>query len=270
MSLYKFHTFNENSISALESYSAWFAKPVTFNDPFEGLYKEVMNPINEALAAELIRYILHDRPEYIETLLNSKLEQNEWLNEMLIDFCKSMFRTQQANFHDSGVCCFINDGNVNPYEEPLMWGHYGNGLKGYAIEFESPSLNLFEHKNIGAVQVNYENEPPVIDCLGLTMRYIKKHNSDGNSIVPEILKIMTTKSKWWEYENEMRFISFMDGNKLIKYNEGAIKSIIIGTKMPEWQKRTIKAIADKHQITDLKEAFTRDDSYKVGLRELLI
>lgn len=269
MNLYKFHTFNEHSISALDAYSAWFAKPVSFNDPFEGLYKEVMNPINEVLAAELVSYILQDTPEHIEPTLNSTLERGEWLNELLIDFCKKIIRSQQNNFHDSGVCCFINDGNVNPYEEPLMWGHYGNGLKGFAIQFESLQYKLFEHENIGAVQVNYENEPPVIDCLALIMRYIRRHNTN-DSIVPELLRIMTTKSKWWEYESEIRFISLMDGNKLFKYSEGAIKSIIIGSKMPEWQKRTIKAIADKHQITDLKEAFTRDDSYKVGLRTLSI
>ncbi|HAT6342894.1 TPA: DUF2971 domain-containing protein [Aeromonas hydrophila] len=267
MSLYKFHAFNDNNISAFESYSAWFAKPALFNDPFEGLYKEIMTPLNDELSTEIIISIFKDKPEIKEHALNSLLKKEQWLLDTLVDYCRSTTKAQQDNFHKSGVCCFINDGIVNPYEEPLMWGHYGDGLKGYVLQFESDFSNIFNCDKVGARRVIYQDEPPLLDCFELTMRYIR---NGSDSIVSDILQIMTTKSKWWEYENEVRFISFMEGDKLIKYNQGTIKSIIIGSKMPEWQKRTIKAIAEKHQITDIKEAFAKDDSYKVGLRALSV
>ncbi|WP_139737835.1 hypothetical protein [Aeromonas caviae] len=113
--------------------------------------------------------------------------------------------------------------------------------------------------------VTYENEPPIIHCL----EFMRKHLKTG-SAASDVIKIMTTKSKQWEYENEVRFISFKNGGQLFKFRKNAIKSITVGSKMPEKQKMKIKEIADKHKIKDIKEAFSRDDSYKVGLRDLSI
>lgn len=270
MSLYKFHAFNDNSISALEAYSAWFAKPASFNDPFEGLYKEIMVPLSDELLIELVSYMFHDDTETKERLISTSYKKKEWLMDKMVSFCKGIIRNQQDNFYKSGVCCFINDENVTPYEEPLMWGHYGDGMKGFAIQFESNSLDIFENEKIDAIEVSYEDKPPVLDCYNLAIRLLRNANDEYLSAFTEILRIITTKSTRWEYENEVRFISYKDGGKLFKYKSGSIKSVIVGAKMPEWQKRTIKAIAEKHQITNLKEAFTNEDSYKVCLRNLSV
>ncbi|MFM4707717.1 DUF2971 domain-containing protein [Aeromonas caviae] len=270
MSLYKFHAFNDNSISALEAYSAWFSKPALFNDPFEGLYKEIMIPLNEELYAELISYMFHDNEETKSVILSPSFMKKEWLMGKMIEFCKGIVRAQQSNFYESGLCCFINDEKVTPYEEPLMWGHYGDGLKGFVIQFESDAMDIFEDEKIGAINVRYESEPPVLDCYRLAISALRKHNEEYDIAINDILQIITTKSKWWEYEDEVRFISYKNGNKLFKYRDGSIKSIIIGSKMSGWQKRTIKAIAEKHQISVIKEAVTSDDSYKVCLRDLSV
>lgn len=270
MSLYKFHAFNDNTISALEVYSAWFAKPASFNDPFEGVYKEVTTPKKDEYINELLDSLFEQEPDIREIFTDPDPERKALAMEALTKMSRNIIRTQQASFHDSGICCFIKDGMVTPYEEPIMWGHYGNGLKGYVLRFDVVSTEMFESKDIGSIAVAYQNEPPVIDSIELLGTFMRKNNGQNGIIGPEIIKMITTKHMSWAYENEIRFISFGSGNKLFKYKEGAIKSIIIGSKMPEWQKRTIKAIANKHQITDLKEAFSRDDSYKVELRELSI
>ncbi|WP_447830045.1 DUF2971 domain-containing protein [Aeromonas salmonicida] len=265
MSLYKFHAFNENSISALEAYSAWFAKPASFNDPFEGLYKEKVTTLNDNLIAELADTVSKKHPELKDIFISHMGLNKTVMLDYLTRLARDIVRSQQKNFYESGVCCFISDEKVHPFENPLMWGHYGNGLKGYMLQIDHDINYIFEDKRLGAVPVVYKSEPPSIYCLELMKQHLEK-----GTTASEIIKVMSTKSKEWEYENEIRFISFMNGNGLFKYTQGAIKSIVIGSKMPEWQKRTIKAIADKHKITDLKEAFSRDDSYKVGLRALSI
>jgi len=264
MSLYKFHAFNENSVSALEAYSAWFAKPVSFNDPFEGLYKEILSPLNNESMTEMALGISEKDPLF-KYFLQPENINNGTMTGALTQVAQMTFRGQQDNFYKSGICCFISDGEVNPFEEPLMWGHYGDGLKGFMLQFDNVFDEIFESESLTAVPVTYENEPPIIHCL----EFMKKHLKTG-SAASDVIKIMTTKSKQWEYENEVRFISFKNGGQLFKFRKNAIKSITVGSKMPDWQKRKIKAIADKHQITDLKEAFTRDDSYKVCLRALSI
>lgn len=263
MSLYKFHTFNENSVSALEAYSAWFSKPTSFNDPFEGLYKEIVSPLNDEQMTEMRRYLCELVPSIKNVMLNSEYENDETMAKALAKVAMETFRSQQNNFYESGICCFISDERVIPYEEPLMWGHYGNGLKGYILQFDNDLDNIFEDEKLGAIPVEYNAEPPTIHCHELLRQQLKTGSS-----ADDLLKVITTKSKEWEYENEIRFMSYKNGNKLFKYKQGAVKSIIVGSKMPQWQKMAIKAIAERHQISDIQEAFAKDDSYKVGLRAL--
>lgn len=62
MSLYKFQNVNDNSLSALDSYSAWFSKPQLFNDPFEGLFIEELREITETEIVKAYQY-LAKKPE---------------------------------------------------------------------------------------------------------------------------------------------------------------------------------------------------------------
>ncbi len=83
----------------------------------------------------------------------------------------------------TGICSFSGKKGL---KNPLIWGYYANGFKGVAIEIEV-------EKCMGIEKVGYE---PTIHTL---------NDSLGNH---EGLKnrILTTKLKCWEHEDEYRYL----------------------------------------------------------------
>ena len=73
--------------------------------------------------------------------------------------------------------------------------------------------------DVNRMKIEYKNEPPII---GLDDIY----NKDGF-----LIKMFGTKSKSWEYENEIRLIYSTSKRK--GYNPFALKSIYFGLNMDE-------------------------------------
>ncbi|MNR95978.1 hypothetical protein D3C72_271160 [compost metagenome] len=274
--LYKFHSFNDNNISAFEKNSAWFSKPASFNDPFEGIYSRKSCNLTDDESIKIFRdmYKNEDFKKYI--ILNESADefltkvyiknQGYILSERISRFAIHQLDNQQKYFHQSGISCFIKDGNgILPYEDQLMWGHYGNGLKGYALVFDD-EYSLFEDDNLIVTDVIYKEHPPEIDPIHLLKTYAR--GTDTDSAVIEQLRLMSTKNIKWKYECERRFINYRNGDGLKSFKKGAISALIIGSKMPTWQKTALIEIAKSNKIFNIQEATTRTDSYKVELRSL--
>ncbi|MGL6512956.1 DUF2971 domain-containing protein [Aeromonas hydrophila] len=149
-----------------------------------------------------------------------------------------------------------------------MWGHYGDGLKGYALGISPLDFQLFEEETL-PIPVEYEKEPPNFDSKELSMRFITENKNVVRDDNPNnLFKIMNTKHDAWKYENELRFISLESGNKLIKYKKSSIQSIYIGEKMPSWQKVALIHIAKKHNINDIFEARVNNKAYTVDIERV--
>lgn len=278
--MYKFYSFNDNNVTAFERYSAWFSKPGVFNDPFEGIYIDGTNTISDN---EFIQFCRNNKNNKqlldlfsIQTNIDSWLETtylNGWaekykndIHDRNLDILKSL----QSRFYCSGVCCFIMDIQSDPIKSNLMWGHYGNGLQGFALEVTANPEDVFEESPIYSV-VKYNDTPPIINGAEIMMGMIKDDDSDISYESLELsFQLMNTKHTHWGYENELRFISYKDGNKLIKYREGAIKSLFIGERMPRWQKIALYHIAKGHNINDIFEAYVNKESYAVGIRPFVL
>ncbi|WP_429174345.1 DUF2971 domain-containing protein [Aeromonas salmonicida] len=214
--MYKFYSFNENNVTAFQNYSAWFSKPNVFNNPFEGIYVDDTADISNE---EFISFCQNNKnnKQFLDAFkINGDVDA--WLQRLYvrneIDAYKNDIRRRNVNilktipkkFYNSGICCFIMDVESNPISKNLMWGHYGNGLKGYAVEIIDAYNNVFESAPIFS-GVSYEDTPPRINAVKIMMGMIK---DDIESISDESLvlslKIMNTKHTHWKYENELIFI----------------------------------------------------------------
>lgn len=85
---------------------------------------------------------------------------------------------------------------------PLLWGHYANGFKGIAIEIEvadDPNIQM----------ITYVDDVKEVD----------------NSQTPDIIKIITTKLNFWQYENEYRYLEEGDAGN---YEIGKIIKVYFG------------------------------------------
>lgn len=104
------------------------------------------------------------------------------------------------------ICSFSSEKGLY---HPLMWAHYACGFKGIAIEVETS-------KGDEVHEVIYRENPTLI--------------SERATFHETVHAIITSKSRLWEYESEMRVTVETDpGGKVgTKEKVGTIRSIILG------------------------------------------
>ena len=83
----------------------------------------------------------------------------------------------------TGVICFSKAWN-----NPVLWSHYGDKHKGICLGFDLPDKSV--------VPVNYEPKRLQID--------MKKDFDEGKFGQEKMLRILATKFKDWQYEDEAR------------------------------------------------------------------
>lgn len=174
----------------------WFSKPSDFNDPFDcRIYPDKISA----------NYIADKAPESsFSRDFTREMLKNNLSDEKALEFIRVAIDNVIS---EKGIKCFT------PYPDNLlMWSHYADSHKGICIEFdvlEDPEFFIFP------IKVKYEKEYPKIDFTN----------------VAETVKIYSTKSIEWSYEEEIRVMKLKTGLHDIK--PSAIRSIIIGCKTPQ-------------------------------------
>ena len=102
----------------------------------------------------------------------------------------------------------------------LMWSHYSNCHTGFCVGLDTKFI--FKNFNPSLHQVMYSDEIPKIDLF--------------EDMIVFFLKLLSTKSKHWEYENEYRLISRDFVNQSMNITEWGLREVYLGAKMPQAEK----------------------------------
>jgi len=208
MELYKFCTFEANSLSILINQEVWFSKPADFNDPFDGDFNvSDKSTLDDFISISKKTLLLDECEQFKKEHCDSDgIIQSDVL---------SKYKDIVGVFKNIGVLC------LTPRRDSvLMWSHYADEHKGFSIKFDIPD-------SVPCTDINYAIELPQHPLSF----YYNICNANG------FIKIQFTKHIDWQYENETR-ISVNGGNRLCSL-PGKITEINFGCKMPENQKITI-------------------------------
>jgi hypothetical protein len=191
--IYKY--FGRYGIDVLENLEIKVTPPNQFNDLFE----VTPRPSNESLSREA--FDEHIESEAGQRWLNFKLSTSDKFRagyatfrgsrEAFYQFAVPLmpsvkqqvcFELLDAISNHFGIICFSKDPR-----HLLMWSHYSEGHKGMVIGFDSQELDL-----------------PSIDPVDY-VSHRTEHNPPWTSTDRERMKaIITSKSKLWGYEGELR------------------------------------------------------------------
>lgn len=201
--LYKYHQNDENLEKLLKGNYVWLSKPKEFNDPFDFQYSVAVKP-NDDEDIESIkqsyREIEEEGHKYSMTL-DEMIEEYKSNPEDYLRFLHDELRSQTQDY---GVCCLSKAMN-----DSLMWAHYTNGHKGVCLEFDRFTK---ESGVLRVLDVEYSNEFPVL-----------KNKEKG-------IWCLATKSKDWEYEEEVRLIR-RSGPGEYRFDKSDLTGITFGCKM---------------------------------------
>lgn len=185
-----------------EECKLWFSSPANFNDPFDcRIYPNI--PSDDELAKYLATHAENASPDDYNIIREGIQKFGSGLAKQAIDDV----------MNKSGVKCFTpNNANI------LMWSHYTNSHKGICLEFDTlidPEYFVYP------INVIYSDEYPNLEFT-------------DNRFVTEVLR---TKSKDWQYEEEVRIYKKTSGYH--KFNPNCLRSVTFGCNTPNEKKDRI-------------------------------
>jgi hypothetical protein len=222
-----FKYFRAERVDILKDLRIRFANPATFNDPFEACPRF-------DLFAEKIANVALKELTALHPLFGISPEQSA----KFVDDYKRQGLKERVKFHAQNfqkecgekfrILCFSE--NVH---SPLMWGHYCDCHKGFALQFDTN--HPFFQKRLAIVHYNKER-PKVDDPFA------------GFSIP-------LTKNEEWSYEKEWRVVE--ETNSSAPYYETlpaeSIKAIYFGIRMTALVRQEIEAAMNVERCAHIKK-----------------
>jgi hypothetical protein len=206
--IYKYESFNVQSIKNLKAQTIYFGPPKYFNDPYDCALKAgISEPTEEQVKMVKEHYLA--QPELEEEARNELEAMDlQQFKSLIVRSARDLFESRTQKFiNEIGVSCFseVND-------DLLMWSHYGGKYKGFCLEFLT-EFEPFEKLR----KVKYVKEMPKLDSVSA----IKDGDFD------QFIDLFCTKSASWEYEREWRGLH-REGGTAYVYPAEALKSIYFG------------------------------------------
>lgn len=225
--IFKYVSFNTNSLKNLINGELWFGKPRNQNDPFEGEF--VIEGFSEKLSKErklkIVKQMFpNDNINYLKEKYDNDLNDREFF----MDYSDYMKKLIKDYF---GICCFSNT-----YKEILLWTHYSDSHRGMCLIFDKEKLNKSLTNNDGKIDGNNTN-------YSLNVPRIKVELHENGFPFINGYDQLIFKYENFRYENEFRYIKFFEPRfseeRNIKIDNSALAGIIFGESMPNDNKRTI-------------------------------
>ncbi|CAH7014562.1 DUF2971 domain-containing protein [Vibrio chagasii] len=276
--LFRFRSFSQFSLLELNNRTMWFSDVESFNDPFEFRFNlDLKLPKDREKLIQFLRFTESDldgdhkftKQDIRDFILKYDKQLAQLSDKELHDKATELIKNDKKERientfekHKTKVCCLSKT-----FDDPLMWAHYTDGMKGFAIIYNE--FLTREGKNIAALNVNYVDDIPIINYKDFRL----KSSSDGLKLNT---KMLASKHKRWSYEQEIRFFSsprhpysIMRNVKLrnkgvMDLPDNAIFGVIVGCKMSVDNLKIIHDICNRSGYK-LYKANLKKENYQIDI-----
>lgn len=226
----------------------YLSSPTSFNDPFDTTARVKKDFPVGSLRKKIKSVVIKNYPKFSQNRVNDEV------NNLMVEHKENPNRIKNL-LKDMlsliGVSCFSKT-----HKNILMWSHYANHHKGIVLEFdviEDPATlsNLLE--------IDYSEDYPDYDYLSSNQK-------------ESYMKILTTKSKSWKYEEEWRMIHLDAAENYQKFEPSALTSVIFGCRAEKEFKLIVQSILKEREESGLPKVKTfnavmDDSSYNLKFEE---
>ena len=226
--LYKFRSWSDPIHRLwLTEKQVYFASPAQFNDPFdcEINYRYDLLSYEEKFQ-KYISFLKEDKPQLSEEKIEE--EAKKWMSEGLLE--KEVLLENNKKIISDMVYTKVGVLSLTKTKKPvLLWSHYSENHKGFCIGYNREILiqdftkkyNDYKKMVFYEIDVEYSESYPTI---------IPKKDITATEYVS---KPLSTKAKFWEYEDEKRILLLGGTRELTTIPGEAISEVIIGCKMSD-------------------------------------
>lgn len=239
MYLYKYRPDDIYTIQLLTEQRLHFSHPKDFNDPFD-----CRIAILDKFANKLLFDNYTKKRPYLANLF-----KDDFPKLMDISNLREMLNQEINNVFDSlKICCMSYNADIPP-----MWAHYAENHQGLCLGFDT----------------KYQGD--YLNGLPRKVEYVDKQRPyDSFDNLEKLAEdIITQKSKFWKYEEEVRIIKIptdVDANGRItdSFPKEALVAVFFGLKMSEERQSFYINLCDELGYTNVtfhKMTMPSDGSY---------
>jgi len=189
----------------ISSLSIRFQNPAKFNDPFD-------------CRSSGVYYNHRSMDEYCLKDFDILKQIYPTLSENMHLLDKAYRHSVENKIKDCAVSCFTSHEN-----NQLMWAHYANNHYGVMLGFNNTDELILNARMDIVGTMNYGDFPKVNYC---------------ESKIGGLARIFLTKSKDWEYEKEIRFVT-MQGEGDYLFNPSSLTTVTFGLRCDDDQAKSI-------------------------------
>jgi hypothetical protein len=121
---------------------------------------------------------------------------------------------KKNNFSNVGVSCFSEE-----IDNPLMWAHYTNNYRGFALEFKDNQI------------VTSPKKSQLLRTSFTKVTYLKRLVRISSKLPFSFHYMLSTKHKQWLYEKEWRIVAEIGKkptDRFLEFKNNMVKAIYIG------------------------------------------
>lgn len=181
-----------------------------------------LNNFNDIYESAFILKLIRD----LSKGYSSDLSFEEWIEYS--KYHDSISAKIDRDINDFHISCFSR--NIH---EPLMWSHYADSYRGFAVCFGK--IDLEEEGFHFGGDVIYSNKIPEIK--------IKQGCTTREEYFEELKNIIFTKQLNWTYEKEFRKVYYKPKNPYLKFKPQCLKAIVLGFRNKEFD-QTLSLVDD--------------------------
>lgn len=237
--IYHYSSYKTSVNDIITKQTLKFSNPISFNDPFD--------------CSEKILNVNYDRNLIDKTLKDMKYNRRNRRNLKTNEIKAQQNSIMKEEREKYKICCFSGKN-----DEVLMWSHYADKHNGICCGFEFP----IDNDRFTIAPVNYKQS---IEKL------------EGETDLYKIIYYwLTTKSKFWEYENEFRAImnakNLSSNFEIIQYEANCLKEIVFGCGLKNREIEKIISELKSKKIPlkqiEMKRAILNPESFNLKIINL--
>jgi hypothetical protein len=227
--LYKYRVWdNPHHKRLLTDMELFFPEPKKFNDPYDCGLPFRPDP-QDSYPVKIKQKLEELAPRQFPNLIGNPKALEEEIAKQLFHILEDpdTYFQQQYGFNKDDLNLMYGVVSLTPHAANfLMWSHYADSHKGFVIGFDTKKL---VKQNLGAVsKVKYSEEIPTVNVLEMDIHLMHR--------------LIYTKAKIWEYEDEYRITRINGPNTKATVNSSALQTVHLGVNMPLTDKFAILEI----------------------------
>lgn len=290
--LTRYRSCTLQNIENLKKDRLYYSTPANFNDPYDTLlyanYFKILHDVAVNLNMEMDNYL--ERLSEKDKILASfgiAMWKGKNKSDTLKNFFESIYNAAK-DLKDSlrnnvRILCFSED-----YLSMLMWSHYADNHKGFAIVYDKDAIISADNFTIDNTvikkkpllrPVNYVEQQ--IDLTEDLENYVRAYRMESlGDVKPppchlSVEKLRTSlleKSQDWSYEREWRVIPrhiSLENQSDLSYMRVRPKAVILGSQCEKNNRKEIMDICNKRRISIYKAEINYwEPGFKLAVSEL--